>query len=294
MIQNGIILSRDFDEVVRDMAYQLTMAKPIDVDRWQAMATRPGTKMLELEHYSFKMSIGRTKELVAMACKPNLPWAEDHFQERVGRKPVNPGEQFKNWPFFRGNVPKHQAGDGSFSHSYMERIWPKQAGQDKQVCYCGEYMKDHCNGSSCTSPREMTYPPNMGIRFPYGDLDDVVKMLVKDPMTRQAFLPIWFPEDTGAVHGGRVPCTLGYHFMFRDEKLHVAYYIRSCDFFRHFRDDVYMAARLVQWVMDEYNNHPECKLKIVHPGSLVMHISSLHCWEAEKGIVARMGRSEYR
>ena len=66
----------------------------------------------------------------------------------------------------------------------------------------------------------------------YGDLDDVVTLLTNDPLTRQAFLPMWFPEDTGVVHGTRVPCSLGYHFMQRDGRLSITYYIRSCDIVR--------------------------------------------------------------
>jgi hypothetical protein len=62
--------------------------------------------------------------------------------------------------------------------------------------------------------------------------------MVREPFTRQAFLPIWYPEDTGSVHGERVPCTIGYHFIRRGDWVHVVYYIRSCDFFRHFRDDI--------------------------------------------------------
>jgi thymidylate synthase len=89
-----------------------------------------------------------------------------------------------------------------------------------------------------------------GIRYEYGDLDDVVNLLYEHPFTRQATFPIFFPEDTGAVHGGRIPCTLHYHFLRRGDSLHLWYAIRSCDAVRHFRDDVYMATRLCQWVTE--------------------------------------------
>ena len=72
----------------------------------------------------------------------------------------------------------------------------------------------------------------MGIRFSYGDFNDVLDLLEKEPFTRQAFLPIWFPEDTGCHHGERVPCTIGYHFMRRGNFLSVVYMIRSCDYIR--------------------------------------------------------------
>jgi hypothetical protein len=135
-----------------------------------------------------------------------------------------------------------------------------------------------------------------GIRFDYGDLDDVVDLLVRSPLTRQAYLPIWFPEDTGAHHRQRVPCTLGYHFMIRESQLSCRYYMRSCDLIRHFTDDLYMAARLMQWITDQLNMCPnpwhdsaparkvlvcpECKSS-VKTGRLIMYISSLHAFTGD-------------
>jgi thymidylate synthase len=118
-----------------------------------------------------------------------------------------------------------------------------------------------------------SFPTHRGIRYQYGDLNDVVEQLRRDESTRQAYLPIFFPEDTGAVHGGRVPCTLGYLFVMRYGFLHCTYYIRSCDFFRHFRDDVYLACRLTLWMTDQLNSGT--------PGVLNMHIANLHCWKSE-------------
>jgi thymidylate synthase len=121
-----------------------------------------------------------------------------------------------------------------------------------------------------------------GIRYGYGDLMDVMYQLAKNPWTRQAYLPIWFPEDTGAVMGQRVPCTLGYHFLYRRERMDIVYYIRSCDLLRHFTDDVYMAARLCQWVSNMLEMHLEIP---VTPGDLVMHISSLHIFRGDYEMV---------
>jgi thymidylate synthase len=127
--------------------------------------------------------------------------------------------------------------------------------------------------------------PMTGIRYPYGDLDDVVSLLAREPYTRQAYLPVWFPEDTGAVHGERVPCTLGYHFILRDNQLHTFYPLRSCDFLRHFRNDVYFAVRLTQWVRDQVlmtcPKSNEVYWTGVTPGNLTMQIVSLHIFEGD-------------
>ena len=132
----------------------------------------------------------------------------------------------------------------------MERYWPKHAGE---------------------------HDGPEGIRFAPGELSDVVEHLTNNPETRQAYLPIWFPEDTGVVHGERVPCTLGYHFLHRHGYLHMTYYIRSCDFTRHFRDDLYLSLRLQIYMMDCLRVQPNWEG--IRPGMFVFHCVSMHCFE---------------
>ena len=111
----------------------------------------------------------------------------------------------------------------------------------------------------------------------------MVAQLVRAPYTRQAYLPIWFPEDTGATHRKRVPCTLGYHFLV-DEKnrLDVSYYMRSCDALRHFQDDVYMAMRLGQWMMEQVDSRGGLQLIV---GDLHMYMASFHCFAGDLPII---------
>jgi hypothetical protein len=202
--------------------------------------------------------------------KPNLPFAEKQFEDRVSGKPLNPPPSDKLWPW--AHHLDDDKKDEKYSHTYPERFWPKQAGSEPT----------YVQGDGGTLRKS----PHRGIRFDYGDLQDVVQQLSKSPYTRQAYLPIWFPEDTGAVHGERVPCSLGYHFLCRDGRLDCTYFIRSVDFYRHFSDDVYMAGRLLQWVckeafqqdQEEGKPHPP----YVDPGVLTMHMVSLHIFEAER------------
>jgi len=194
--------------------------------------------------------------------KPNLPWAEDHFGERVSGIPYNPPPSNENWPYAQAANAEFKNG-GKFSHTYPERMWPKMANE------------------ATTRPNgRQVFVPHNGIRFEYGDLQDVVELLRRDPLTRQAFLPIWFPEDTGAHHGERVPCTLGYLFRVHpiDSSIDVIYYIRSCDFRRHFRDDVYMAGRLSHWMATQLTEVPGTHYST---GKLVMHIANLHVFEGD-------------
>lgn len=217
--------------------------------QWQSQDNPQAAKTRELRNVILTYQMPGDKGLLAGDLLPNLPWAEDHFQERVSGKPLNPPPSEAWWPYrIKGNA-EHKREDGTFSHTYPERMWP---------------------------------PDLYGIRFRMGDLDDVVDLLIKQPNTRQAYLPIWFPEDTGAVHGERVPCTLGYHFLIRDGQLHVTYFMRSCDVARHLKDDIYMAVRLAQWVRDRIS----FLTKVTYwMGELTMHIVSLHSFPADDPIM---------
>lgn len=211
----------------------------VDTGHWQGVPTegKPDLVTKEIINLNWQAQMPDSVARAAVECEPNLPWAEDHFQERVSRVPSNPGEQYKNWPWWRGQDEETRiAGptgkEPQFTHTYQERFWPKLANR------------------RFADPWRYTEAAR-GIRYHYGDLDDVVTLLRKHPFTRQATFPIFFPEDTGAVHGGRIPCTLHYHFLLRNDRLHMWYPIRSCDAVRHFRDDIYMAVRLCQWVIGQ-------------------------------------------
>jgi thymidylate synthase len=215
----------------------------VEVGEWQSFREEsPMNTTFEVQDISFEWYyVPQTVSDLQNAVKPNLPWAEDHFKERVSGDPLNPGVEYKNWPWYKQGVENHKPG-GQFSHTYMERYWPK-------------YLE--------------------GIRFPAGDLHNLETMMRERPHTRQAYLPVWFPEDLWAADqaGERVPCTLGYHFLYREEEMKVVYYMRSCDWFRYFRDDVYLTSRLLQRVAAIVGAK---RLR------LVMHISSLHIFAVER------------
>lgn len=214
---------------------------------------RSPAPMWEALNVTLKAIMPEYLSAAELLIKPNLPWADEHFEERISGQPLNPPPSHVNWPFAANKNEKFKF-DEKFSHTYPERYWPRHA--------------------------ESLGFINKGIRFVYGDLADLIQVLDKDPESRQAFLPIWFPEDlTAAVTGYRVPCSLGYHFIIRDNYLHVIYYIRSCDYFRHFRDDIYLTFRLAKWVQQSLNLPGKM---IPHMGTFTMHITSLHCFLPEK------------
>lgn len=228
----------------------LQRAYLVHTDKWQAVrvSNKPEMAMRELFSVSLTVPTGHREEIDYWQkdILPNLPFADEHFKERVGGIGSNPGEAWRIWPW--GNAADaHRTEGGRFSHTYQERFWPNNV------------------ADLAAAPR--------GIRYRYGDYDDLIAHLAGDPLSRQAFLPIWYPEDLAC--DGRKPCTLGYHFFLRHDFFHITYYIRSCDFIRHWRDDCYLAIRLLLHTLAQLRRFDE-RWVSVKPGLFVMHIVSLH------------------
>ena len=274
-----IFVEGDFEGSIIPQLHHMLMdeAPAIDTGHWQALKNVPHTATRELFRVCMEVGIPVGSTMAQAMIQPNLPWAEDHFQERVAGMPTNPGDQYFNWPWYSPNwkAQRKEAGlPNIFSHTYQERMWPRFA-----------------RSSFSDIPLDRR-TDRMGIRFRYGDLNDLINLLAREPTTRQAYLPIWFPEDTGAHHGERVPCTLGYHFILRYGMLHCTYHIRSCDFLRYFRDDVYMAMRLTQWILGELQDLTHIggvtfNWNDAIPGILQMNITSLHIFEGDMSKMRR-------
>lgn len=259
------------------------MAKAVKRGKWQGVdvSKKPDMTAFEISHYDIQVPLHSTDlQYYRDQIKPNLPWADDHFLERVCGDPLNPGVEWANWPWGK-NADKFRmdptlVGDPSlqpiFDHNYMQRYWPRWAGKfpdgvipDPDFSEPGMLLRDHS--------------PHRGIYFTYGDLDDIVEELKQDISTRQAVLPMFFPEDTGYRPGRRKPCSIFYHFIADSDlrSLDIVYYLRSCDLVRHFRDDIYLTVRLLLWMIDQLNSAGV----VVRPGSFVMSIGNLHCFRAD-------------
>ena len=260
---NGVVSIAAHDEFLearKDLATHLLKTDPINTGKWQTLdISQSGAhatyELLNVSlWYDMPNSRGGAQEYI----KPDLPWAERHFQERIGGKAINPGEEHANWPYHNGQVQLHQNG-GKYDHNYMERFWPTDL-KDGFSVFPNKYWH--------------------GYRFKIGDLNDLIEQLRRDPGTRQAYLPVWFPEDTGATAGQRVPCTLGYHFIVREGVLHCQYNLRSCEIYRHFTNDIYMAVRLAQ--------HVGKSIGVRDMGRLTTNIVSFHGFVGDRERIEEM------
>src|SRR4030042_5857902 len=82
----------------------------------------------------------------------------------------------------------------------------------------------------------------------YSDqLELLVKTLKNDQNTRQAIMTVYDHHDDQNYAGGkqRIPCSLYYQFLIRENKLDCIYTMRSCDYLLHFPHDVYLTKKLM-------------------------------------------------
>lgn len=227
------------DNIRQLRARLLHSGKIVKTKNWQGLEDPPS--FLEILHVSTFIKMIENLDDLKQACNPFLPWADLHFEERIGGIPLNPPPSHKYW--LKGNE-KFMSGD-KFSHSYPERFWSKSL--------------------------------HKGIRSSIGDLGDLIKLLKKDPTTRQAYLPIYFPEDINAATiNERIPCTLGYHFIIRNGQMDVTYLMRSCDVLRHMHNDLYLTNRLAKFVRFQAG------LDHIKLGNIHFVVTSLHCFENDK------------
>jgi hypothetical protein len=282
-----------FTDVRKTLVERILEAPQVKTEKWQGISVvdNPAAVSYELRNVCFECPLLGVEDLAHWRedTGANIPWADDHFLERVSGLPLNPGTQWANWPWassadkFRARTEGEAA---AFNHTYMQRLWPKWAGHFGDSSY--NQALPMTNGSRRQPSRQDWYgnPPRRGVYQSYGDLQDLIELLVKEPFTRQAWIPLFFPEDTGIGDGGRKPCTLGYQIMVRmngtTPQAHIWYPLRSCDLVRHFPDDCYLAVRLLLWIIWECRKRDPKFWDTVEPGSYAMHVTSLHIFENDK------------
>jgi len=101
----------------------------------------------------------------------------------------------------------------------------------------------------------------------FEQVNKVIKELKENPDTRQAIIHVHYPEDINKMRKERIPCSMYYQLMIRRNKLDIIYNMRSSDFDTHFRNDIYLAAALRDYIAKEVG---------IETGLLHMNVGSLH------------------
>jgi thymidylate synthase len=105
----------------------------------------------------------------------------------------------------------------------------------------------------------------------YYQISPIIYLLRSYPNTRQAFMSVWDPnEDIDALEIDRVPCSIGYHFLIRNDKLIMIYIMRSLEISRCLGNDLYTASKMLEYVAEQVG---------VAPGYIQFNIGSAHIFE---------------
>ena len=225
------------EEVKRDLAEMGIVVRPATMqDKY--IKGNPDYETRELQNYSYCLLEAKSQDIPGVI----QPWADAEFQERV-TDPWSREDEVIDWPFpnfinpgkaweLRKEVWTEYLHEGRMAYTYNELLWNND-----------QTMK-------------------------------VINRLKEDPDSRQLWISLWDPEKDPDFLGGvsRVPCSLGYGLQVRDGKLNLHYVMRSCDFATHFRNDVYLAIRFLEWVAEK-TGYPV--------GSFTHTIFSLHVYNKD-------------
>lgn len=112
-----------------------------------------------------------------------------------------------------------------------------------------------------------------------GQLDNAIQALKDDKHSRRSMVMIFDPVDTKDSAGfqTRIPCSISYQFLIRNNKLMVLYYIRSNDYFKHFAIDIWLTHAIQHYVLGMlYGTYPDLKC-----GSLNYYAGSFHAYNQD-------------
>ena len=110
-------------------------------------------------------------------------------------------------------------------------------------------------------------------------LDNAIAALKDDEHSRRAMIMIFKPEDTTESSGfqTRIPCSVSYQFLIRNNKLMVLYYIRSNDYFKHFAIDIWLTQAIQEYICTQLQDtYPGLKI-----GPLNYYAGSFHAYHED-------------
>jgi thymidylate synthase len=111
------------------------------------------------------------------------------------------------------------------------------------------------------------YGPRTWMQF-----HNTVRLLRREPNTRQAVVQIWDPQYDQAPGKKDYPCTLGFVFAIRDAELHMSTHMRSNDLWWGWSYDAFQFMQLQCTVANVLG---------LRPGPYVHYVNSLHLYERD-------------
>lgn len=229
------------------------------------------TIMLEKLAVSYVMiPPGKDPDLYSARMESVLNYIEQEFRDRISGIAMNPGNSY----IYRLDVWNEFLVNNRFHYTYSERIAP-------QLMRVKHELANH------PETRQAIINIHSNIADP-----SIYRLYNKDDPNRHRDASIGTPRDNsyGGKHiypsmdmqsmggSGRVPCSMYYQMMIRENKLDLIYTMRSCDFLVHFPVDVMLALRLQKYMASQLSREI---------GTFTYFTGSLHAYRKdmeERGI----------
>ena len=113
-----ITMHHDLKSAIKHLRKELLdYGEPITTNNWQGI-TNPPT-FIEVLNVGFQANMTDDIDDMVLQCNPTLPWADQHFLERVSGIPYNPPPSHDQW---LKDTDKSLEANGKFSHTYPERM----------------------------------------------------------------------------------------------------------------------------------------------------------------------------
>ena len=153
----------------------------------------------------------------------------------------------------------------SISFAIGEWLWNMEARDDLEMIqyYAPSYDKYSDDGKILNG----AYGPRIK-----KSLEKIVDILKKDSDSRRAVVPIYKKEDAG-LESKDIPCTIGFQFLIRNNKLDMIVNMKSNDIFLGFPYDIF---NFTMW-----QEYVACKLNI-EIGTYTHIANSLHFYEKDR------------
>lgn len=191
-------------------------------------------KALKVLHYIFKDEA---------KAHQGLQYILLEFQDRTSRTPSNPGRSY----VVRKEIWKEFLHNERFAYTYSERL-------------CPQWRKFFEELRVRPGTRQAVLNIHSNI-CPLHDLAEIGINIVEASA-----------DQRNAGGSGRIPCSLYYQAMIREQRLEWVYAMRSCDFYTHFPIDILLAMMLQSWVAD---------ILRLKPGMFTYFTGSLHAYKKD-------------
>lgn len=243
---------KDFVEAAGEIARDLK-EMGLRVDNTMMQDKVGSFPTLELINYGYTVTKPDQTQL-----HPTQPWATAEWKDRVAAIMGNPSPLGTAW---LQRADEHM--DWSEFVEYDGKPLPPGVSLERM-----KQLHPHAKND----PLRLAY--SYGERFALNDqVMRIIRELRRNPNSRQLYVAMWDPhQDSERLGNRRVPCSIGWHFMLRQDQLHLTYTMRSCDFLTHWQNDVWLALMMLDFV---------CSRTGYSPGRFSQFINSFHVYEKD-------------